>query len=349
MAAGSTSGSRRRQVAFIRERRRAARRGRAFLGGRSDGGGKTHLGVVAPHAGYVYSGPSRARSSPTPVVPRRVVVLAPNHTGRGARGRCGRADVRAARRRGARRRGAGGAPARQRRRLRRRPGGAPLRARARGRAAVLARAQSADAIVTPVSSAASTAPSRSRSAARWPRCRRARRGGARGGVERHEPLPARRRHAQDRRAAIERDAGVRPRAALRRRRARGHQHVRRPAGDGDAELRARGGARKARSSRTAPRPTRSAIPTASSATPGSQSIRDAGGSVERPSAGATPQKQRQNRRAFAAAKSYAIQVHATAETHIAKAKMGREADRCLGGRARMGSVGRGCRICAGRC
>ncbi|HEY2747134.1 MAG TPA: AmmeMemoRadiSam system protein B [Polyangia bacterium] len=48
-------------------------------------GGKAHLGVVAPHAGYVYSGAIAGKVFADTIVPRRVVVLAPNHTGRGAR------------------------------------------------------------------------------------------------------------------------------------------------------------------------------------------------------------------------------------------------------------------------
>lgn len=56
-----------------------------FLGGEATGGGKPHLGVVAPHAGYVYSGPIAGKIFADTVVPRRVIVLAPNHTGRGAR------------------------------------------------------------------------------------------------------------------------------------------------------------------------------------------------------------------------------------------------------------------------
>jgi AmmeMemoRadiSam system protein B len=46
---------------------------------------RTHLGIVAPHAGYIYSGPIAGKVFATTDVPRRVVVLAPNHTGRGAR------------------------------------------------------------------------------------------------------------------------------------------------------------------------------------------------------------------------------------------------------------------------
>ena len=56
-----------------------------FLGGDATGGGQRHRGVVAPHAGYVYSGPIAGKLFADTLVPRRVVVLAPNHTGRGAR------------------------------------------------------------------------------------------------------------------------------------------------------------------------------------------------------------------------------------------------------------------------
>ncbi len=56
-----------------------------YLGGAATGGGHKHVGVVAPHAGYVYSGPIAGKLFADTVVPRRVIVLAPNHTGRGAR------------------------------------------------------------------------------------------------------------------------------------------------------------------------------------------------------------------------------------------------------------------------
>jgi AmmeMemoRadiSam system protein B len=41
------------------------------------------LAVMAPHAGYVYSGGVAGRVFGATEVPRRVIVLAPNHTGRG--------------------------------------------------------------------------------------------------------------------------------------------------------------------------------------------------------------------------------------------------------------------------
>jgi predicted class III extradiol MEMO1 family dioxygenase len=43
------------------------------------------LGAVVPHAGWMYSGPLAARTLAAVEVPARVVVLCPNHTGRGAR------------------------------------------------------------------------------------------------------------------------------------------------------------------------------------------------------------------------------------------------------------------------
>ena len=51
----------------------------------ADVDGARHIAVVAPHAGYVYSGAIAGRVFAATAVPRRVVVLAPNHTGRGAR------------------------------------------------------------------------------------------------------------------------------------------------------------------------------------------------------------------------------------------------------------------------
>ncbi|MSP63585.1 MAG: AmmeMemoRadiSam system protein B [Myxococcales bacterium] len=48
-------------------------------------GARPHLGLLVPHAGYVYSGRVAGQVFAATVVPRRVIVLAPNHTGRGAR------------------------------------------------------------------------------------------------------------------------------------------------------------------------------------------------------------------------------------------------------------------------
>jgi len=44
---------------------------------------RRRIGVVAPHAGYVYSGATAGKVYAATEVPERVVVLAPNHTGRG--------------------------------------------------------------------------------------------------------------------------------------------------------------------------------------------------------------------------------------------------------------------------
>jgi AmmeMemoRadiSam system protein B len=44
-----------------------------------------HVAVLAPHAGYVYSGGVAGAVFGATEVPARVVVMAPNHTGRGAR------------------------------------------------------------------------------------------------------------------------------------------------------------------------------------------------------------------------------------------------------------------------
>ena len=43
------------------------------------------LGVLSPHAGYVYSGTVAGATFARVAVPRRVIVLCPNHTGRGQR------------------------------------------------------------------------------------------------------------------------------------------------------------------------------------------------------------------------------------------------------------------------
>lgn len=47
---------------------------------------RRHLAVMAPHAGYVYSGAVAGAVFADTEVPARVVVLAPNHTGRGRPG-----------------------------------------------------------------------------------------------------------------------------------------------------------------------------------------------------------------------------------------------------------------------
>jgi MEMO1 family protein len=56
---------------------------RAFLDGGKDGPPRPALGVMAPHAGYVYSGGVAGQVFSRVEVPARVVVLCPNHTGRG--------------------------------------------------------------------------------------------------------------------------------------------------------------------------------------------------------------------------------------------------------------------------
>jgi AmmeMemoRadiSam system protein B len=58
----------------------------AFLraGAKASGGKKVRaLGVIAPHAGYVYSGPVAGAVYASIEIPRRVIVLCPNHTGQG--------------------------------------------------------------------------------------------------------------------------------------------------------------------------------------------------------------------------------------------------------------------------
>ncbi len=45
---------------------------------------KKTLGVVAPHAGYIYSGPTAGAVYAATVVPPTCIVLSPNHTGMGA-------------------------------------------------------------------------------------------------------------------------------------------------------------------------------------------------------------------------------------------------------------------------
>jgi AmmeMemoRadiSam system protein B len=49
------------------------------------GPGRRVLGLVAPHAGYVYSGATAGRGFAAVEIPARVVILCPNHTGRGPR------------------------------------------------------------------------------------------------------------------------------------------------------------------------------------------------------------------------------------------------------------------------
>jgi MEMO1 family protein len=57
---------------------------RAFLGAKASGGKRVRaLGVIAPHAGYVYSGAVAGAVYAYVEVPRKVIVLCPNHTGLG--------------------------------------------------------------------------------------------------------------------------------------------------------------------------------------------------------------------------------------------------------------------------
>jgi len=42
------------------------------------------IGVISPHAGYIYSGSTAGRLFASIVIPRTVVILGPNHRGRGA-------------------------------------------------------------------------------------------------------------------------------------------------------------------------------------------------------------------------------------------------------------------------
>jgi len=50
-----------------------------------DGEVRDVAGVMAPHAGFVYSGSTAAQAFARVRVPKRVIILCPNHTGRGAR------------------------------------------------------------------------------------------------------------------------------------------------------------------------------------------------------------------------------------------------------------------------
>jgi AmmeMemoRadiSam system protein B len=53
-------------------------------GAKSSGGKRVRaLGIIAPHAGYVYSGAVAGAVFASIEIPRRVIVLCPNHTGLG--------------------------------------------------------------------------------------------------------------------------------------------------------------------------------------------------------------------------------------------------------------------------
>ncbi len=56
----------------------------ALYAGASDAGGPA-IAVMCPHAGWVYSGKLAARTLAEVTIPARVIVLCPNHTGRGPR------------------------------------------------------------------------------------------------------------------------------------------------------------------------------------------------------------------------------------------------------------------------
>jgi AmmeMemoRadiSam system protein B len=51
----------------------------------SAGGGEKALGIIAPHAGYIYSGHVAGKIYGEVAVPERVIILGPNHHGIGAR------------------------------------------------------------------------------------------------------------------------------------------------------------------------------------------------------------------------------------------------------------------------
>lgn len=51
----------------------------------ADGAPRRAMAVVSPHAGYVYSGAVAGHTFASVEVPRRCIVLSPNHTGMGAR------------------------------------------------------------------------------------------------------------------------------------------------------------------------------------------------------------------------------------------------------------------------
>ncbi|MEJ2057490.1 MAG: AmmeMemoRadiSam system protein B, partial [Desulfofustis sp.] len=46
---------------------------------------KKALGIVSPHAGYVYSGAMAGRTIGAVAIPKTVIILGPNHHGRGAK------------------------------------------------------------------------------------------------------------------------------------------------------------------------------------------------------------------------------------------------------------------------
>jgi AmmeMemoRadiSam system protein B len=64
---------------------RLAREVAALVGPAPAAAPRPALGVLAPHAGYVYSGAVAGATYARVAVPERALVLCPNHTGRGAR------------------------------------------------------------------------------------------------------------------------------------------------------------------------------------------------------------------------------------------------------------------------
>lgn len=45
---------------------------------------KTVLGLAAPHAGYIYSGATAGHTYASAIIPKKCIILAPNHTGAGS-------------------------------------------------------------------------------------------------------------------------------------------------------------------------------------------------------------------------------------------------------------------------
>lgn len=49
------------------------------------GNEKKVIGLAAPHAGYIYSGATAGKTYASAKIPKKVIILSPNHTGHGAR------------------------------------------------------------------------------------------------------------------------------------------------------------------------------------------------------------------------------------------------------------------------
>jgi hypothetical protein len=60
----------------------------AHLSAAPSGSPRTHKALIAPHAGYIYSGQVAGCAFAQTTVPERVIVLCPNHTGHGSRRSC---------------------------------------------------------------------------------------------------------------------------------------------------------------------------------------------------------------------------------------------------------------------